>query len=1667
MKIGLDDGALLYSKKSLNQKKENININSLVDDLLLKSSQKYRSTSFSTPVFTKKIIRKQYASHLKIIFTFIISVFISIVPIVSLTIPSLPVDSHQLEISVSLSPENVYVNDSMLIQIRLPLHLNISSITADMIGITRIEVSYVVNDSYYEVWQANWLIPDIDKGSYIASLSFKNGTDTCFYVNKTWNVISYDSMEKEILQNENTNETFHQKNKTLFSNQINNNSSYEPSDILYKNQTDTLQLEDIIFENLSLRENISLDVSTYPTEEEWSITETLFDESHKRIVISSDIHHSNFTASTTINNRPKELVHLYQIVNGSRTEIDFSWLDSDNNRLVDRIEWDVPRLSMQTYDVIIEITKAEHLDSNRGYISDIYSEVKQRDDVWSEPIPNEEYIRVTFEKPLENGNDITIVARSLGVSCIEVYEKDSESLLASFQDITTENQYKIIISNLTRQQTTFDLKTIGDIVEYDYIVDPTGWISPTGYADPSNQWSYETRAYDGNTATYATHTGAIGWRGFIEFTLTTPIYCDRVRVFSDFGYGVVDLVDIDIYNSTSWVDKFNGTISDASWTEISFPAETNVTKARFRYHFTAGGWVFWLYEFAFWQGQPLTLPAGTTMNATSIDETTAVLRGNITDDGGEPCEYRFQYGSDTNYGSNTTWGGSRVSGSEFGTMIHNLTLSQTYQYRVQIRNNLGIVNCSNKNFTTTVPNLGWITPTRYYDPTSKWENEPDSHDDELDSFARSYHTVNDPNGQWSAFLYLNHSVLVCDKVRFYAKGPTGDSAQIDQVDLDVLKGGIWVDVYQGTFSDKQWVEKSFVQGSVTAARIRFRVSTNNAGLYYELYEFDFNKSRPVPMISNEGPINGSWGVPLQPRMNITVTNPDGVDMTIYWYSNSSGSWQLFGLNSSVGNGTYHQVNNNFSSNNTKYWWKVFVTDGTDSNTSIYYFSTPDTITPSSNVVLITPYWKKTSPVTITATATDSGWSGLKNVTLFYRFSGNNVSWAGWKRVSVDSTSPWSWNFAFSNGTGFYQFYSIACDYAANTETPPITADTWCGYDNGAPISSVSMLLPYWKNYELTINGTATDAISGVKNVTLYYRYSSNNITWGSWINAGLDSIQPWSWGFDFFNGTGYYQFYSIAKDYATNTESAPGVPDAVCGYDAIIPNSSIDAISPYWKNTDCTIYATSDTVGPSGQKNVTLFYYYSVENVTWSGPWRFSTDEDPWIVCSWHFTFPNQTGYYRFYSCAVDNSSNIESPPLANDSRCGFDDQPPLCTITYNRSSSYFKSNDSLRVFATFTEVLSGVNESHVFMNISTMGDGHLSNVTMNQINNTLWFYDWMIPAGSDEDGPFTVRIYATDKASNDLSPYPTIDMTKYIDNTAPVVSVLSVSNITHDSVIIGWITDENTTNNIEYGITTSYGLWFNDSGFSLSHKCLLTNLLSSTTYHYRVLSYDRASNYHISSDQIFTTSSTSTVKKKPQIIQFIQNRPPTNPIIEGPTQGFINIEYNFTVCSADADIDFIKYTFDWGDGGLESSGFLPSNVNCVKQHRWSRAGKYFITVSASDNYTTSLSKKTIWIDALSVGDIGYLLDTNSDGIFDIFHNDATGTETLVDLKDEGIYLIDSDDDGRWDYEYYVSLGILSMILHQQDSPESKPLPYLLIGLVSCIVVLFVILFFHRRSLKK
>jgi len=223
----------------------------------------------------------------------------------------------------------------------------------------------------------------------------------------------------------------------------------------------------------------------------------------KRVIVSGNDELIDVPVSTEIpeswNIRNSGSLSVYWVEDDSF--VDFEAFDLNNNDKIDSIEWVVPHLSNQTFDIIV-ITRAEHLDSNRNFISNIYTEVVSLDSIWSETIPNQDYVRVTFELPLDNTKDITLFPRTIsGNPRIEIYEVNQDVLIAEFTNII-DNEYNIVsLIGLQGSQDVFDLRVIGGSVEIDHIVDPvTLFRDPTADIDgPStDNWIRPANAYVSN-----------------------------------------------------------------------------------------------------------------------------------------------------------------------------------------------------------------------------------------------------------------------------------------------------------------------------------------------------------------------------------------------------------------------------------------------------------------------------------------------------------------------------------------------------------------------------------------------------------------------------------------------------------------------------------------------------------------------------------------------------------------------------------------------------------------------------------------------------------------------------------------------------------------------------------------------------------------------------------------------------------------------------------------------------------------------------------------------------------------------------------------------------------------------------------------------------------------
>ncbi|MGQ9525438.1 MAG: fibronectin type III domain-containing protein [Armatimonadota bacterium] len=92
-------------------------------------------------------------------------------------------------------------------------------------------------------------------------------------------------------------------------------------------------------------------------------------------------------------------------------------------------------------------------------------------------------------------------------------------------------------------------------------------------------------------------------------------------------------------------------------------------------------------------------------------------------------------------------------------------------------------------------------------------------------------------------------------------------------------------------------------------------------------------------------------------------------------------------------------------------------------------------------------------------------------------------------------------------------------------------------------------------------------------------------------------------------------------------------------------------------------------------------------------------------------------------------------------------------------------------------------------------------------------------------------------------------------DTTPPVISDVTVRNLTWNSATITWTTDEPATGQVEWGPTAAYGSTTEvDANRTTQHSATLTGLTTVTLYHFRVKSRDAAGNEAVSEDGWFRT---------------------------------------------------------------------------------------------------------------------------------------------------------------------------------------------------------------------
>ncbi len=195
----------------------------------------------------------------------------------------------------------------------------------------------------------------------------------------------------------------------------------------------------------------------------------------KTVMISGDIHFQDVEAYTDIPWVPAWLVRLSHHVNGTSVPVEnFTLIDSNNDSLIDSIEWDVPHLSNQTYDVNlsyrivqVNITRAEKYTRNHTFEEDVTGVVERNDSNFT--ALNRKYLQVGFPEELAENDTVSVYAWSNKDAPLNLMDSYNGSVLST---ITLAKNvwklYNLTITGFNSSGSVFEL-TADNNVKYDFV----------------------------------------------------------------------------------------------------------------------------------------------------------------------------------------------------------------------------------------------------------------------------------------------------------------------------------------------------------------------------------------------------------------------------------------------------------------------------------------------------------------------------------------------------------------------------------------------------------------------------------------------------------------------------------------------------------------------------------------------------------------------------------------------------------------------------------------------------------------------------------------------------------------------------------------------------------------------------------------------------------------------------------------------------------------------------------------------------------------------------------------------------------------------------------------------------------------------------------------------
>ncbi|MEK6982959.1 MAG: fibronectin type III domain-containing protein [Nanoarchaeota archaeon] len=245
-----------------------------------------------------------------------------------------------------------------------------------------------------------------------------------------------------------------------------------------------------------------------------------------------------------------------------------------------------------------------------------------------------------------------------------------------------------------------------------------------------------------------------------------------------------------------------------------------------------------------------------------------------------------------------------------------------------------------------------------------------------------------------------------------------------------------------------------------------------------------------------------------------------------------------------------------------------------------------------------------------------------------------------------------------------------------------------------------------------------------------------------------------------------------------------------------------------------------------------------------------------------HFSDPNFFDYYKIYKAASDNQFEETS------------------TIKVSSSQTYDNAVQAGDFDGDGKKEIAIVAGSKDLYLIKTFGNGTLAPV---------WYHTWVRPeialydskiGTGDYDNDYKGEVIFNEFSDGVVSTvvYESDTSIPPEDTTPPNIEIIVIQDLNSNSAKVVWTTNESSDSQVEYGLDTNYGSTTPlDTNLVTSHSAILSNLMPSTTYHYRVKSGDASGNLAVSDDRSFATLSTDTTP--PQIYLVYYNKVKSNEV--------------------------------------------------------------------------------------------------------------------------------------------------------------------------------------------